>query len=74
LDRAGKNLDLGGANIASTFIQLGLIDEFWLYVQPVVLGSGTPMFPALDHQLNLRPVETHMFSSGVIFLAYQLVK
>jgi dihydrofolate reductase len=67
----GKDLELGGAGIASTFMQLGLIDEFWLYVQPVVLGGGTPFFPALSKTINLRPVETRTFGSGVVLLCYQ---
>ncbi len=67
----GKDMVLGGADIASTFMRLGLIDEYRLYVQPVVLGSGTPMFPALDNPINLRLVETHTFGSGVIYLCYQ---
>jgi len=67
----GKNLALGGANIASTFMRLGLIDEYQLFVHPVVLGSGTPMFPALDDMINLRLVETRTFGSGVVYLRYQ---
>ena len=67
----GKDMAVGGADIASTFMQLGLIDEFWLYVQPVILGSGTRMFRALDDKINLRLVETHPFGSGVVFLRYR---
>jgi dihydrofolate reductase len=66
----GKDLGLGGANIASTFMRLGLIDEYWLYVQPVVLGGGTPFLPALDSPLNLKLLETHTFASGVVLLRY----
>jgi len=67
----GKDLELGGADIASTFMQLGLIDEFCLFVQPVVLGGGTPLFRALDKTINLRLVETRTFGSGVVYLRYQ---
>jgi dihydrofolate reductase len=67
----GKDLELGGANIASTFMRLGLIDEYRLFVHPVVLGSGTPMFPALDDKITLRLVETRTFGSGVVYLRYQ---
>jgi dihydrofolate reductase len=67
----GKDLALGGANIASTFMRLGLIDEYQLFVHPVVLGSGTPMFPVLDDTINLRLVETRRFGSGVVYLLYQ---
>ena len=67
----GKDMDLGGPTIASTFMRLGLIDEYRLYVQPVVLGSGTPMFPTMGDTINLRLVETHRFGSGVVYLSYQ---
>lgn len=67
----GKNMDLGGPNLASTFMRFGLIDEYRLFIQPVVLGSGTPMFPALGDKINLRLVETRTFGSGVVYLHYQ---
>jgi dihydrofolate reductase len=65
-------MDLSGPTLASTFMQLGLIDEYRLVVQPVVLGSGRPFFPAVDNPLKLRLVETHTFGSGVVYLRYQL--
>ena len=67
----GKDMVIGGANLASTVMRLGLIDEYRLFVQPVIVGSGTSMFPALDGQIKLRLVETHTFSSGVVYLCYQ---
>jgi dihydrofolate reductase len=67
----GKNMDLGGPTIASIFMQLGLIDEYRLFIQPVVLGSGTPLFPVLGDKINLRLVETRTFGSGVVYLRYR---
>ncbi len=67
----GKALSVGGATIAATLMRRGLIDEYQLFVNPVVLGGGTPMFQASDHKINLRLVETHTFKSGVVFLHYQ---
>jgi|WetSurMetagenome_2_1015567.scaffolds.fasta_scaffold53713_4 dihydrofolate reductase len=67
----GKDLGVGGAAIAATLMRSGLIDEYWLYIHPVVLGSGTPMFPPLDAKINLQLVETHTFNSGVVLLRYQ---
>jgi len=67
----GKDMTLGGADLASTFMRLGLIDEYHLYIHPVILGSGTPMFWALDDRINLRLVETRTFGSGVVYLRYQ---
>jgi len=67
----GKDMDLGGPTIASTFMQLGLIDEYRLFVHPVVLGGGTRMFPTSNDTVNLRLVETRTFGSGVVYLRYR---
>jgi dihydrofolate reductase len=67
----GKDMDVGGPTLASTFMRLGLIDEYRLVVHPVVLGGGTPFFPALDSAISLRLVETRTFASGVAYLRYQ---
>lgn len=67
----GKDMSVGGAGIASTFMRLGLIDEYRLYIHPIILGGGKPMFHPLDDQINLRLVETHPFGSGVVLLRYQ---
>jgi dihydrofolate reductase len=64
----GKDMNVGGANLASTFIQLGLIDEYRLFIWPVILGIGKPMFPQLRERINLKLVETHKFGSGVVML------
>jgi dihydrofolate reductase len=67
----GQDMAVGGATLASTFIRLGLIDEYRLFVHPVVVGGGTPYFPALDGKLTLRLVETRTFGSGVVYLRYE---
>jgi dihydrofolate reductase len=70
--KPGKDMSVAGAEIASSFMQLGLIDEYRLYVHPVVLGSGKPMFRPLRDKINLHLVETHTFGSGVVLLRYQI--
>ncbi len=67
----GNDLSVGGPDLAASFIRLGLIDEYGLSVQPVILGGGTPFFPPLDRRLQLRLLETHRFTSGVVYLRYQ---
>ena len=67
----GKDMSIGGAEIAATFMQLGLIDEYWLYVHPVVLGGGKPVFRQLPDRISLQLVETRRFGSGVVLLRYQ---
>jgi dihydrofolate reductase len=69
-EQPGKDLAVGGAGLASTFMKLGLIDEYRLFVNPVVLGGGTPFFPALDERINLELVETRTFGSRVVYVRY----
>ena len=64
------DLEIGGATLAASFIRRGLVDEYGLVVHPVVLGAGTPFWPALERPLGLRLAETHTFASGVVYLGY----
>jgi dihydrofolate reductase len=73
-EQPGKDLAVGGAGLASTFIKLGLVDEYRLFVSPVVLGGGTPYLPALDERINLELVETRTFGSRVVYVRYQRVE
>jgi dihydrofolate reductase len=64
------DLDVGGATLASAFIERGLVDEYRLLVHPVILGAGTPFFPKLAEPIRLRPIGTSTFASGVTYLGY----
>jgi dihydrofolate reductase len=72
-EQPGNDLSVGGAGLASTFTKLDLIDEYRPFVSPVVLGGGTPYFPALDERINLELVETQTFGSRVVYLRYRRV-
>ena len=72
-EQPGMDLAVGGAGLASTFMKLGLIDEYRLFVSPVVLGGGKPYFPALDERINLELVETRTFGSRVVYVRYRRV-
>jgi dihydrofolate reductase len=69
----GKELAVGGAGLAASFTALGLIDEYRLFVSPVVLGGGTPFFPPLDARIELELVETRTFGARVVYLRYRRV-
>ena len=66
-------LALGGASLAAEFRRFGLVDEYWVYVVPVLVGSGKRMFrgEATEH-LQLHDVRT--FTSGVTLLRYATEK
>jgi dihydrofolate reductase len=70
-EQPGKDLAVGGASLAASFIELGLVDEYRLFVSPVVLGGGTPYFPALDERIDLELVETRTFASRVVYVRYR---
>jgi len=67
----GGDLALGGADLAAAFMQHDLIDEYRLYIHPIVIGRGKPLFPASNAKIYLRPTETRTFGNGVVLLRYQ---
>lgn len=67
----GGDLSVGGPTLAATLIRQGLIDEYWTYVNPVILGGGKPMYPSMETARNLRLIETRQFTSGVVLLHYE---
>jgi len=70
--QAGKDVVMfGGAGIASTFMKLGLIDEFRIRVFPTVLGGGSSLFNGFNDRMNLQLLETKTFKSGVVALHYR---
>jgi dihydrofolate reductase len=69
--QAGGDLALGGADIGAAFMRHDLIDEYRLYVHPVVIGRGKPLFAASDTKIALHLAETRTFGNGVVLLRYQ---
>jgi len=68
---SGKDLCIGGSNLALSFAQLGLIDEIRIMVDPIVLGEGTRLFEGIKDKLNLSLLKTRTFKSGNVLLYYQ---
>lgn len=61
---------VGGAELAGEAIRLDLIDEYGLFVHPLAVGGGIPLFPR-DHRVDMELVETRTFSSRVVYLRYR---
>jgi len=68
-EQPGGSIGVGGAGLAATLIAHDLVDEYHLFVHPVVLGGGTPYFPRSVRR-DLRLAETRTFGGGVVFLRY----
>ena len=66
----GGLVGVGGAGLAASLAEKDLIDEYRLFVSPVVLGGGTPYFPPLPKRLDLELIETRNFSQ-VVYLRYR---
>ncbi len=68
---SGGDMVVGGAALASSLLQAGLIDEYRVILNPVILGSGNPMFPNFHARMRLNLAGVRQFGSGVVMLSYR---
>jgi dihydrofolate reductase len=67
----GKDIWLfGGAELTTSFLNLGLIDELSLAIYPVLLSGGKPLFKNIRDRINLKLLSTKTYSTGMISLNY----
>jgi dihydrofolate reductase len=64
------DIGIGGANLATQLLRAHLLDELLLFTHPVVLGSGRPLFDAIDEPLQLDLLEQRTFDQGVTLHRY----
>jgi dihydrofolate reductase len=69
--QAGGDLVVGGGDLGAEFARRDLIDEYRLYVHPVVIGRGKPMLRPSEARVPLSLIETHTFGNGVVVLRYE---
>jgi dihydrofolate reductase len=68
----GKDMAiLGSGSLVAQLGQAGLIDEFQVMVNPIVLGKGRSMFDGLENRLNLKLAQTRAFKNGNVLLSYE---
>ena len=65
---------LGSTTLAQTFMQLDLIDEYRININPTILGQGKPLFADLTRAIPLKLLESRPLASGVIVLRYEPVR
>jgi dihydrofolate reductase len=70
----GDIIVYGGASIDSSLIKANLIDEYYLFINPVVIGNGKTIFKDLKEIRNLSLVESIPFDSGTVLLHYEIKK
>ncbi|WP_420151757.1 dihydrofolate reductase family protein [Spirosoma sp.] len=67
----GDLIAYGGAEFVSSLIKNNLIDDYYLFVNPVALGKGLPIFGDVETYLALKLVEAKPFACGITVLHYQ---
>jgi dihydrofolate reductase len=67
---AGGDLTVGGPGLAAQAIRAGLVDDYYLFLTPVVVGGGTPALPD-GVRLELELLDERRFGSGVVYLHYR---
>jgi dihydrofolate reductase len=74
--RSGGSKDIlaGSPGLIVTLMQLNLIDEYQLCVQPIILGNGLPLFKNINDRIDLKLLKTKTFGSGSVVLYYQPAK
>ncbi|MBN9392554.1 MAG: dihydrofolate reductase family protein [Chloroflexi bacterium] len=71
-EQPGKDMWLlGSPTVAQEFMRLGLIDEYWLTVSPIVLGGGRGLFDNLNKELKLKLLSAEALENGVVILKYK---
>jgi dihydrofolate reductase len=61
----------GSANLSATLIKYGLIDEYRIIINPIILGEGIPLFSGISERINLNLRKTKIFKSGNVLLHYE---
>lgn len=71
----GKDIWLfGGAELTSSLMNMGLLDELWLSVHPILLGSGKPLFNNISNRIPLTLIESKTYETGLVSLKYSFAK
>jgi len=67
----GKEINVGGPELAASFLRDGLIDELRFVINPIAIGGGAPIFRGLERGMKLELIETRQFRSGNTLLCYR---
>ena len=71
--RTGKDVVLmGGGELARSLVAAGLVDAIGVNVQPIILGGGVPLLPAIGRRVSLSLRETKVLSGGCVYALYSV--
>jgi dihydrofolate reductase len=68
--RASRDVSLGGATLAAQAIRAGLVDEYYLFLAPIVIGGGKAFLPD-DVRVGLELVDERAFANGMVYVRYR---
>lgn len=70
----GENIIMfGSPSAAHALMHLNIIDDYWLFINPVLLGNGIPLFKNIEQRVGLKLTDTKTFSSGVVMVHYEKI-
>lgn len=74
-EEPGRDIWLyGGAALTASLMNEGLVDELWLAVHPIILGSGRPLFQGIKERHKTTLIDMKTYSTGLVSLTYRIVK
>jgi len=75
IDQEGKDIWLfGGANLFTSLLNAGFVDEIELAVHPILLGKGKPLFEGIKERIYFELIDSKTYSTGLVQLFYRLDK
>jgi dihydrofolate reductase len=69
-----NDIEIGGAGLAGTALELGLVDELRIFRHPIIVGGGTPLLPPVQEAIPLELLETRTFASGVVYERHRCIR
>ena len=74
-NQKGRNIWLfGGAELTSSLMNAGLVDELWLSVHPILLGAGKPLFQGIKERIRTKLIDSKIYQTGLVSLKYQVLQ
>jgi dihydrofolate reductase len=71
---SGKDIWLfGGASLTASLMNMGLVDEVWVAIHPIILGAGKPLFKDIKGRVKLKLLDTKTYDTGLVSVVYEVL-